>query len=313
MEKIPVANKVEKVIDLEQSIKDRASKTFFNYSGIVISAFLMFVVVLVVTTDIQLELKNIASLGMDFFLLLFCSYASYILCADSGEKAGMISTAYINAKAEFDKWLDKITSLNIHCVLGEFCAYYIKEDLRTARMNHLVVAGVTYDEYEEIYSKMNDKEIDALTGRSEVQKKALKAANRVQPIKLLPDQIIGCIDGAKNREPLGIKPTARRNRVFALKFTTISIISIGMVLIGLNSLETSGWLIFVSICFKLGSVLYNCFDGYKTGYEGKSVHSTEYMYKQVALMRQALVYSEQRENEKGKHHCADEAREGTDH
>ena len=313
MEKIPVANKVEKVIDLERTMKNRAATTFFNYSGIVISAFLMFVVILVVTTDIQLELKNIASLGMDFFLLLFCSYASYILCADSGEKAGMMSTAYINAKAEFDEWLAKITSMNIHCVLGDFCAHYIKEDLRTARMNHLVVAGVTYDEYEEIYSKMDDKEIDALAGRSEAQKKALKAATRVHPIKLLPDQIIGSIDGAKIREPLGLKPTARRNRTFALKFTTISIISVGMVLIGLNSLETSGWLIFVSICFKLGSVLYNCFDGYKTGYEGKSVHSTEYMYAQVSLMRQALAYAEQNKNEKGGHYCADEAREGTDH
>ena len=77
---------LDKVIDLERAAKKRLAQTFFNYSGIIVSAFLMFVVALVVTTDIQFELGNLANLGMDFFLLLFCSYAAYTLCGDTGQR-----------------------------------------------------------------------------------------------------------------------------------------------------------------------------------------------------------------------------------
>ena len=267
---------------------------------VLISVFLMFVVVLVLTTDIQLEIGNIANLGMDFFLLLSCSIASYILCADSGTKDGVMSSNYIEARKEFDLWIEKITSMNIHCILGNFCAYYIKEDLRTARMNHLVVAGVTYEEYESIYAKMGNKEIEDLKDRSETQKNALKAANKVQPIKLLPEQIIGHMNSARDRSPLTPEPTKMRRNTVIKKISTISFISLGMVLIGLNSIETSGWLVFVSICLKLGSVLFNCFDGYKTGYESMAVHSAEHMRQQVSLMKQALIFAEQEDEKENK-------------
>lgn len=304
MEKIPVTNKVEKVIDLERSAKQKFTKTFLNYSGILISIFLMFVVVLVLTTDVQFEIGNLANLGMDFFLLLSCSIAAYILCADSGTKDGALSSTYLDAKREFETWLDKITAMNVHCILGSFCAYYIKEDLRIARMSHLVVAGVTYEEYESIYSKMGDKDIDALKDRSEAQKNALKEANKVQPIKLLPEQITGVASGRKDRSPLSPEPTKMRRKFIYQRIVTTSIISLGMVLIGLNSIETSGWLVFVSICLKLGSVLFNCFNGYKTGYENMAVDSAEHMRQQVSLMKQAILFAEEHKSyEKSKDIC----------
>ena len=147
MDKIPVGTtKIDKAIDLERAAKKRLTQSFFNYSGIIVSAFLMFVVILVVTTDIRLEIKNLAHLGLDFFLLLFCSYAAYILCADSGEKRGTLTDEYLAAQDEFETWLDEISAKSAHCVLGDFCAEYIKTDLRNARMNYLTLAGITYDE-----------------------------------------------------------------------------------------------------------------------------------------------------------------------
>lgn len=313
MDKIPVGtNKVGKVIDLEKSVKNRITRSFFAYSGIIVSAFLMFVVVLVVTTDIKLEVTNLAHLGLDFFLLLFCSYAAYVLCADSGEKRGVITDEYITAQNEFEDWLSRISDLNVHCVLGEFCAEYIKSDLRNARMNYLALAGVTYEDYEAKYLNLDDAEIDGLTSFSEAQRKALKTANAVKPITLRPDQILGRVHGVRDRSPLGIAPTTKKYISYGIKFATISLISFGMVLIGLNSIETSPWLVFVTICFKMGSVLFNCFDGYKTGYESKAVYTVDYMRQQVSLMKQALVFAEHRKDEKGTHTCADTAREGAD-
>ena len=313
MERIPVGTtKIDKAIDLERAAKKRLTQSFFNYSGIIVSAFLMFVVILVVTTDIRLEIKNLAHLGLDFFLLLFCSYAAYILCADSGEKRGTLTDEYLAAQDEFETWLDEISAKSAHCVLGDFCAEYIKTDLRNARMNYLTLAGITYDEYEEKYLNLDDSKIDKLTTFSEAQRKALKEANSVKPITLRPDQILGRVHGVRDRSPLGIAPTTKKHISYGVKFVTISLISLGMVLIGLNSIETSPWLIFVTICFKMGSVLFNCFDGYKAGYESKAVYTVNYMRQQVSLMKQALVYSEQHKDEKGVHTCADTAREGAD-
>lgn len=313
MEKIPVSSKVDKVIDLERAAKKRLTQTFFNYSGIIVSAFLMFVVVLVVTTDIQFELGNLANLGMDFFLLLFCSYAAYTLCGDTGQRRGYFTDEFLAIKEEFECWYAKICAENIHCVLGDFCAYYIAEDLRSARMNCLVLAGVPYAEYEQYYMKLSNAEIDNLSGKSEAQKKALKAANAVKPITLRPEQILGGVDGNRDRSPLSISPKTRRRALSAIKFGTISLLSLGMVLIVLDSIDTAPWITFVTICLKMGSVLYNCFDGYKSGYEHIAVYTVEHMRQQVSLMKQALMYAERRGNkdEKGGYNSSYAAREGS--
>ena len=283
-------NEFEKLTLELDGTKKRILKSFTGYSGIMISAFLMFVVVLIVTTEISLDFENIASIGMDFFLLLFCSYASYISCADSGMRAGYISTTYTEIKATFEEWYEKISRENIQCILGEFCADYIKEELKNARTYHLIVAGFSYEQYLERFCGKSAKDIDALPDLSKAQKSAIKAANKIKPIKLRPEMIIGH-GGAHKRSLFPVSPEARKTCNFILKFVTISAIAFGMTLIGLKNIEGSGWLIFVSICFKLGSVLYNCFVGYKTGYENIVIHKVQYMREQVSLMKQACSFN----------------------
>ena len=316
MEKIPTSsnkNRLDRAIDLERAAKQRLTQTFFNYSGIIVSVFLMLVVVLAVTTNIEFELGNLADLGMNFFLLLFCSYAGYVLCTDTGERKGYTTEEYIKGRAEFEEWYETMTEKDVHCVLSDFCAYYIKEDLRAARLNCLVLAGVTYSEYEKHYMTLSNADIDKLSGKSEAQKKALKAANAVKPITLRAEQILGGADGKQDRSPLSISPKIRKRITFGIKFGTISLLSFGMVLIVLNSIEASPWITFVTICLKMGGVLYNCFDGYKSGYENIAVYTVEHMRQQVSLMKQALLYAERGTNdEKGRNFGINTPRERAD-
>ena len=190
-------SRIEQMVEKEQGIRRWMTKSIVGYGGIAVSMFLMFITVMVVTTDITISLTSIAQLSTDFFLLLFC---------DSGSKAGKLSKIYIETLNKFEELRQTIIDKSIHCILGDFCKQYIATDLRKAKSYYLVMAGIDYDDYIREYSSLEDSQIEELTGLSTAQKKALMSANAVKPIKLYPEQIIR--NGGTNfrRSPLQISP-----------------------------------------------------------------------------------------------------------
>ena len=302
------SSRIEQIFEKEQGIRKWMAKSIVGYGGIAISMFLMFITVMVVTTDITISLSSIAQLSTDFFLLLFCSYASYICCSDSGTKAGKLSKIYIETLSKFEELRQTIIDKSIHCILGDFCKEYIATDLRNAKSYYLVMAGIDYDDYIREYSSLEDSQIEELTGLSTAQKKALMSANAVKPIKLYPEQIIRSGGSNFRRSPLQISPALRKRANYIVKFVSIVGITLGMSLIALNDINGSSWTIFVMICVKLGSVLYNCFSGYKNGFENIVIHSVDYMQEQISLMQQAIVFHAERSNDnydKNKHFRSD--------
>lgn len=279
------------VIKLEET-KKKLAKGFINYGGIFVSVCLMFAVVVIVTTDVKVgSIKDIADLGMDFFLLLFCAYASYISCADSGTRAGLATDAYTETLAKFNEWKDKIVKGNMQVKLAEFCREYILDDLKNVRMSYLAVAGLSYPQYE-TYMTMSDKEIDALPALSEVQKKAIKKANHTKPITLRPESILRHGRGAYHRSPLELSPETRKSIYYVVKFAQTSLVAFGMSIIALEVVADPSWVVFATVCFKLVSVIYNCFSGYRTGYTNIVVDSVNYMNAQIDLMQLAVQYIE---------------------
>ena len=306
-------SRMNQMVEKEQGVRKLLMKSIVGYGGIAISMFLMFITVMVVTTEITISWSSIASLSTDFFLLLFCSYASYICCTDSGVKAGKLSQIYIDTVKKFESIQQTLIDRKIHCILGDFCREYIATELKNAKTYYLVSAGVDYDEYIGKYSFLENSEIEQLSGLSTAQKKALMSANAVKPIKLYPEQIIRQGGSHTRRSPLLISPDSRKRINYIVKFVSIFGISLGMSLIALNDIKGSKWTIFVMICVKLGSVLYNCFSGYKSGYENIVIHSVSYMQEQISLMQQATVFYAERNDEyvKNKHICTNEVRIGS--
>lgn len=272
--------------------KKRLAKGFINYGGIFVSVCLMFAVVMIVTTDVKVSsIKDLADLGMDFFLLLFCAYASYISCSDSGMRAGLATDIYTETLKNFYEWKEKIVKGNMQVKLAEFCRNYILDDLKNVRMSYLAVVGLSYEQYE-TYMTMDDKEIDALPGLSNAQKKAIKKANHTKPITLKPESILRHGKGAYHRSPLEMSPETRKNINYAVKFVQSSLIAFGMSIIALDIVSDPSWIVFATVCFKLVSVIFNCFSGYRTGYSNIVVDSVNYMNAQIDLMQQAILYIE---------------------
>ena len=277
------------VIKFEDT-KKKIAKGFINYGGIFVSVCLMFAVIMIVTTDVKVgSLKDLADLGMDFFLLLFCAYASYISCADSGTRAGLATDTYTETLKNFNEWKDKIVKGNMQVKLAEFCRDYILDDLKNVRMSYLAVVGLSYPQYE-TYMTMDDKEIDSLPHLSKAQKKAIKKANNTKPITLKPESILRHGRGSFHRSPLEMSPETRKSINYVVKFAQSSLIAFGMSIIALDIVTDPSWVVFATVCFKLVSVIYNCFSGYRTGYTNIVVDSVNYMNAQIDLMQQAILY-----------------------
>ena len=279
------------VIKFEDT-KKRIAKGFINYGGILVSVCLMFAVIMIVTTDVKVgSLKDLADLGMDFFLLLFCAYASYISCSDSGMRAGLSTDIYNETLKNFNEWKEKIVKGNMQVKLAEFCRNYVLDDLKNVRMSYLAVVGLSYQQYE-TYMTMDDKEVDALPTISLAQKKAIKKANHTKPITLKPESILRHGRGSFHRSPLEMSPETRKSINYAVKFAQSSLIAFGMSIIALDIVSDPSWVVFATVCFKLVSVIYNCFSGYRTGYTNIVVDSVDYMNAQIDLMQLAVQYIE---------------------
>lgn len=86
-----------------RSAKKTVFQKLLRSTGIFISVFIMFVVIVAFTTDLKFSsLADWTALGLTFFVLLFCSYSMYLNCSDSGTKAGKDTETFLNAQDDYD-------------------------------------------------------------------------------------------------------------------------------------------------------------------------------------------------------------------
>ena len=300
MEKIPTSSPAPQghimndIIMLEQSGKKRIMNSITNNARTLMIIFILFVVVVVMTTDIRfVTVSDLKNLGLEFFLLLFCSYAMYVYCADGGSNAGFATESYQNAVQRFTDLKQKIINEMLYPRLNEFCAYYAAEELKKTRMQYLLVASITYEEYLEKYSKLTRAEINALDGITKIQKKAIIHANRVRQIRFTPDMMT-TMQGKSffARFSLYATPKARRYFSFSAKLVKMTFLSVGMSLIALEVILEPSWIVFAEVCMKLATVVLHGFDGHKMGFINIAVDTVNYTEQQSDFMQQAIQYIE---------------------
>lgn len=295
-------SRLQKAVEMEQDIKSAVKNGILGYGGIIVSILFAFITIVAVSTDISISVESINELSSEFFLLFFCSYASYICCADSGKKAGKISKIYTDTIKKFDEIHRMLVDNKIHCILGDFCRDYIAQELKNAKSRYLVSVGIEYDEYIAKYASLDDQEIKELEGLSMTQKKALISANGVKPIKLSPEQITRHESAYIRHSPLLISPSVMMGAKCTVKFITSFVIVICLGRIVLTDIGGGSWASFALVCVKFSSVLYNCFSGFKSGYENVAVHAVNFKNEQISLMQQAIAYkAERNENVQNKY------------
>lgn len=286
-------DKFEDGITIENQVKNKIKKGFLSYAGVFIGVLLMFTVVVIVTTDISItSFEDKAALGLDFFLLFFCSYSMYINCSDSGMRAGIASNTYIDALAAFEKQKQVIVDRKLQDVLPDFCRKYIADELRKSRTEILTVVGISYERYLDEFLSVDDASVDVMTDISKSQREAIKKANAIKPIKLTPEMITKCCRGSYRRSPLGLTPQSKKTIKFSVKFATSFFIALVMVMMALEVVIEQNWIMLASYIPKLLAVAMNGFTGYKFGYENIVFDTVNYMSDQIDLMRQAVNYAD---------------------
>ena len=270
----------------------RVSQYILGNARTLMIAFILFTVIVVMTTDIRLvTISSITDLGLDFFLLLFGSYGMYICCADGGISKGYDTDLYKKSVTRFDE-LKKRIEESMLSRMNDFCAHYVDEELKKTRMQYLSLVCIPYDVYIEKYVNLGKKDIKALPGLTESQKKAIKRANKVKRIKLSPERIMTLGKTVHTRSVLAVTPDTMRNIAFSAKIVKMSFISICMSMIAFDIILEPSWTVFAEVCIKLAAVVINGFDGHREGFNNITIHTVNYVNHQSSLMQQAIQYIE---------------------
>lgn len=279
--------------ELDCGLREKISKKWMNYGGLLVSVLLVFAIVLIATTDIrEVTLQDVANLGIEFFILLFATWGVYVCCSDSGTRSGELTDIYVNTVRAFEELSDKITKSNMHTMMSAYCRHVIAEELQDARMRFLAPAGLSYVVYEQKYVHLDRKTIRAIPELTKGQKKAIRKANRIKPIRLTPERIMYQGRRAQRRNPLGIHPTSEKYIGFGAKLVQMSVISLCASVIAFDVIANPSWSMVVGVVMKLASVVYNGFGGYRSGFKNISVDNVEYMKTQMRFMQQGIQYAE---------------------
>lgn len=282
------------VIERTTATKKRIMRGVLNNTGIFVGIFIVFVVIVVYTTDIKItSVFDWTSLGLSFFVLLFCSFSMYVNCSDSGVKAGKISTTYLNAQAGYDELKKEIINRKMQGRLPEFCLNFIEEELRNSRNAVLTEVGIDLDVYLKQYVGKDKKTLEQIGTLSKSQVEAIMTANAIKPIKLTSEMILQRGRGNTKRNSLGMQPSKKRRINYFIKFGKTTLTSVLLVVISLDMVVSPSWTMFAACLLKLFPVVLNGFMGYKAGYENIVGDTVNYMENQADLMQQFILYVEE--------------------
>lgn len=282
------------VIEQTTAKKKKIVRGVMNYFGTAIGTFIVFVAIVVSTTDITVMTAfDWTVLGLSFFVFLFCAYAMYVNGTGNGIRAGRKSETYLKAKSQYDDLKETIIMRKMQGRLPEFCRYYIEEELRNTRNSLLTEVGIDFSVYQEKYVGKDKEALEQLTVLSKSQVEAIVAANNVKPIKLTPEMILKRGRGSLHRNPLGIEPSKKRRIGYVWKFASTFAVAVLMVGITLQPKSDLTWGTFAEVILKLFPIVLNGFTGYKNGYENIVVDTVNYMNDQSDLMRQLIRYVEE--------------------
>lgn len=280
-------------IDKFNSAQRRFTRSVLNNAAWFIGFFLVFIVVVVFTTDISLSSGlGLAQFGLTFFILLFCAYSMYANFYSSGVRTGRTTDIFNAAYNGYEKLKKAVIDGKMQGRLTEFCRYYVDEELKNARTTILTEVGIEYSVYQKKYCGKDKAALKKDPALSKVQVDAIIKANKTKPIKLTPEMIMKRGRGSGSRNPLGVKPETKRAWAFGTKFFTTCLTSIITGIIMLDVIMNPTWATFAACCLKLLPIVLNGFLGYKAGYDNITIATVNYMGDQADLLQRAIHYIE---------------------
>lgn len=289
MEKLPIHN-----IDSQrsQTAPSLDRKPSVCNTALLISAFIVLVVIVVMLAEVDItDFDAMLSLGTNFFVLLFCNYGMYINQFDSGIATGKLSDVYIAVTEKYEELKRKIVDAGIDYRMNDFCIWYIKEELKSARQSLLAASGVSYKTYEPFIGK-DDVDILKVENLSVQQKSAIIEANKLKPIILNSNMIMQRESVAKRKTRPRLTPTNKRYIKSGTRLARLFINSALVSAVSFNVLLDPSLATLAAIAFKVMFVVLNGFVGYKEGFSNITVDTVDYVNKQIGYMELFLTWTE---------------------
>lgn len=273
----------------------KLTRTLIHYGGVLIGTFLIFAAIIALTTDIRItHTTDFSSLGLQFALLVLCTYAMFVSCYDSGMRAGLLSDTYLDACAEYEEVRKKMISSRFHLRMEEFCAYFTKQLQYRKREEILSDVGLSVDEFYKTYAGLSRREIKKLK-MPKAAKAALIEAKGVRSFRITPSMILRRGTYASEK-PLPTSPSVIKRRKFIGTFFRVLIVSVFTSVFFVAAEIKPSWTLFVTVMIKIMAMVVNGFNGYRFGLESVVIDTAGYVGAQTTLLSEALRYCEESAN-----------------
>lgn len=276
-----------------------AQKNLMETAGYIISAAILLVVIIVMTTDIRnITFQGAADLSLQMFVLLFLSYGMYVSMYSNGMMAGEKLPIFKETTQKYTEIRDEIASANNHKALSSFCREYVEQELRSRIEDTILPYGITFDQYKELRFLSDEDMLGK--GLSEEQIERIRAANRIKPIKLTPEMLYKHGKAPIKRGVMHIQPALRRRADYIIKLFTTALTSCAMGFIAFELFAEPTWETVCAVVFKLLMVAVTGYSGYVRGYDNIVTDSVLYMQDQIDLLGQFKRWKD----ETSQHHGA---------
>jgi hypothetical protein len=188
-------------------------------------------------------------------IMLLSSYLMYFSMEETGERAGEASDAYKKALARYEELSSRVSASEIPR-LREFLKKYAEDDRQYRRGICLMRYGMSYEDYERIRQSEH---------RTKRERKILRAAERIRPVRLLPHSLLNNELGGRKSElssPEGPKIFAMITRL--IPTTVCTVFTVSVMLTAKDELTAA---VIIEGILKISALPIIGFKGYIAGYK----------------------------------------------
>ncbi len=274
-------------------------KSLIETAGYIISAAILFAVIIVMTTDIRgISFQSVASLSLQMFVLMFCSYGMYVSMYSNGIISAEKLTSYIEIIERYNEVRERIVSGDNHKRLYDFCRDCIESEQASRIEDVLAGIGISPERYEKLrFCSRKNLLNEKLTN---TQIRAIRAARRIRPIKLTPEMLCKAGKAPIKRGVMHMQPAVRRKYDFIKKFITTAVTSCAMGFIAFEVFADPSWSTVCAVAFKVLMVALTGYSGYKRGYDNIAVDTVLYTQDQIDMLRQFEDWKDEKKGEKAR-------------
>lgn len=204
-------------------------------------------------------------------LLATCSYMLYINSSIIGENVANKVEFTTTINNAYNEEIKKIRAKRIEWLLEVYCNEFKVQELKYSRSELLLCAGFTEKQVSDI---LNGVKIDE-TPLTDDQKKALKKAKALKPIKLNKSMLVNATNEHSERSPIRSATAIQiaKYKAFALKLITTAISFIFVVSLSISITKDFSPEAIIYALFQIGLMLFSLFGGMSIGYKTKIRHT----------------------------------------